>query len=188
MKRKNKNLLLKIFIFIISALAVYCVVAWQFNLPPFEKTVTQKSSEPEQTEQTKTQENNTENQSTETTKNIGEDIENPKTPIQNEGENPAKSTELTGYFTAKNVIDGKLVLRVTINQFLKSEGTCQLTLTHSSGKTVVKSAETFDNPSSATCKGFDIPTSELMSGKWKISLKVEADQKQGLIDGGEIDL
>lgn len=51
-------------------------------------------------------------------------------------------------------------------------GTCTLTLT-SGTKTVTKTAAVQALPSNATCKGFDIPVSELAPGNWQAALHFE---------------
>ncbi len=118
-----------------------------------------------------------------------EDTGDGKTPVQNEGKDPNKLENITGFVTNKSVnADQKtLTIRVTIDQFISQAGTCTLSLTHAtSGKVVTKTAPTFDNPSSSTCQGFDVPLSELSSGNWRINIKVKSQDKLGEISGGEV--
>ena len=102
-----------------------------------------------------------------------------KTPVQNEPtDNTTPSDQITGILNYKSVSDGKLVLRVTINQSLSS-GTCSLTMTGPGSYS--ETAPVAANASSATCQGFDIPTSKLTSGTWSISISVSSDSKTGII-------
>lgn len=93
------------------------------------------------------------------------------------------SPTLTGVLNYKAVVDDKLSIRVTIDQAVSS-GVCNLTLTNqSSGKTVAKTAQTVQNPSSASCMGFDVPLAELGSGAWNIVIEITGDGKTGKITG-----
>ena len=98
-------------------------------------------------------------------------------PTQYEGSNPNTSESLTGSINYLSVIDGNLTVRITINQVL-STGSCTLTLTNGN-KTVSRSSSIVQNPSSSTCDGFNVPVSELSSGKWKASVSVESDNRKG---------
>lgn len=92
-----------------------------------------------------------------------------------EGDNVNNSNGLTGVITAKSVMGDNLVIRNTIDQMV-SGGTCELTLT-SDSKTVIRSAEIIQNPSSSACAGFDIPVAELSQGTWSIEIKVSSGDK-----------
>lgn len=105
-----------------------------------------------------------------------------KTPRQYEGEDANQLDHLTGYFSTVDFSDGVLTLRVVINQFIQS-GTCSLTLSHSSGSSVTKTAKIITNPSTSTCEGFDIPANELTAGKYQLSLKIDSSNKTGTITG-----
>lgn len=114
-----------------------------------------------------------------------------KTPVQYEGDNPNTAQDFTGFITNKSVnsTSGQLTIRLTIDQLVQPAGTCTLELASTtSSATVTKTAPTVDNPSSSSCQGFDIPLSELSSGKWRIKVQVKNNSKSGEIDGGEIDI
>lgn len=98
-----------------------------------------------------------------------------------EGEDANTSQTLTGAINYTAVANNNLVIRTTINQMLDS-GTCQLTLTNGT-KTVTKTSEIAQNPSSSTCKGFDVPTSELGSGNWNIRIEVNSPNRNGTLTG-----
>lgn len=96
-----------------------------------------------------------------------------------EGENTNASTGLTGAINSKSISGDYLVIRNTINQFVDS-GTCELTL-RSGNKTVNRSVEIIQNPSSSSCAGFDIPVSELSPGQWNLEIKVSSENKQMIL-------
>jgi len=106
-----------------------------------------------------------------------------KTPQSYESSDKTDSPSLDGVINFKSVANDMLTIRATINQSI-SAGTCSLTLTRTTDKKqVLKSAEIVQNPSSATCKGFDVPVSELGSGKWNIVIEVTSGNKTGKISG-----
>jgi uncharacterized protein YxeA len=98
-----------------------------------------------------------------------------------EGENANDSQILTGTINYIDVVDNTLIIRTTINQILDS-GTCDLTLTNGT-KTVIKTSDIAQNPSSSTCKGFDVPAAELGSGDWKMSIKISSGDRNGTLTG-----
>lgn len=100
-------------------------------------------------------------------------------PEAYEGENPNTSQSLTGIISHKSVTGGQLVLRTTISQTLGS-GSCQLRLTKD-GQTVTRESNIAANPSSATCEGFDVPTSELSGGTWSIEITMRSGDRTGTI-------
>ena len=111
------------------------------------------------------------------------DIKSDKTPEQASGEDPNTLDEITGFVSYSAVNDDHLSIRLTINQFFESTGTCELTLSKD-GVSKTYTAQTFNNPSYSTCQGFDVPLSDLSDGHWDVSVKVTADGKQGTITGG----
>lgn len=100
---------------------------------------------------------------------------------QYEGSDPNNAQSLTGVITYSAVAGDKLVIRTSINQSLNS-GICELTLSQGV-KIITKTAEIAINPSSSTCQGFDVPVSELGSGKWSVSIKVNGDGRTGILSG-----
>lgn len=177
---KNKKIIPIIVIFIIICAGTF-----------FALNITKTSND----EIGKTIENSTTNStdiSTETVENSEkEDVEEKdeieKKPeiIQNDGEDPNKSEELTGTLITANISGDKLVVRVNIDQFLTS-GKCTLSL-KSATSTVEKEANIITSASTSTCEGFDIPINELSSGKWNIEILLNSNSKTGKITG-EIDI
>jgi cell division protein FtsN len=72
-----------------------------------------------------------------------------------------------------------LQIRVRIDT-VTSTGTCTLTLTKGS-TTVTKQAGTQAGPSTSTCQGFDVASSELSSGSWNATLKVVNGDSEGSV-------
>ena len=66
----------------------------------------------------------------------------------------------------------------TLIQTTLSTGQCTLTIT-SGSQTIIKTADIFANPSSSSCKGFAISTSELPKGTWTASLNVVIGSNTG---------
>ena len=65
-----------------------------------------------------------------------------------------------------------------------STGLCTLTLSKVGVSSVTKTAPPFQSgPTTSTCKGFDIPASELSTGIWKINLVFENDSLYGSTTG-----
>jgi len=65
-----------------------------------------------------------------------------------------------------------------------STGLCTLTLSKVGASSVTKTAPPFQSgPTTSTCKGFDIPASELSTGVWKIDLVFENDSLYGSTTG-----
>lgn len=113
--------------------------------------------------------------------NNGDGSSNSPDNKQSGTDKPNTSETLSGTINYKSVVGETLSVRATIYQIIDT-GTCSLTLTRTSdNKTVSKTAEVAQNPSSSTCKGFDIPVSELGSGQWNIKVVVTDGGKTGEI-------
>lgn len=118
--------------------------------------------------------NDIKKQSSDTTdpNNVGSD--RPATPVVESGQTKA-TVPVT--ISAANQNDGVLQVRTLISA-ITSSGTCTLTLTKNS-TTVTKTSEVQSLPSSATCKGFDIPVSEISAGEWQLKVVFENDTIKG---------
>ncbi|MBR2725705.1 hypothetical protein IKE87_00320 [Candidatus Saccharibacteria bacterium] len=108
-------------------------------------------------------------------------IDEKKVP-QYEGDDPNEAEELTGVITYVGVSDGKLMIRVNIDQFLDS-GECGLGLRQSGMNVYNTSARVVSNASTATCEGFDVPLSQVGTGSTHIIITVKAGEKTGTIEG-----
>jgi hypothetical protein len=75
--------------------------------------------------------------------------------------------------------NGSMLQIRTLISTITNTGICTLTLTKVGSSTVTKTAETQTLPSSTTCKGFDVPVSELSNGQWNVSVAFENDSLTG---------
>lgn len=111
-----------------------------------------------------------------------EEMMRDKNVVQYEGDNPNKADSLFGVITYAGVNDGKLVIRVNIDQYL-SGGKCELSLVRNSSSIYNDTADIVASASTATCEGFDVPVSGIGGGSVEINVKLSADGRNGLIRG-----
>ncbi len=104
-----------------------------------------------------------------------------KTP-QYDGGNPNNEEKITGVITYAGVSNGQLIIRVNIDQYLNS-GECNLILNLNGAAQYGAAARIIDAASTSTCEGFNVPVSELPSGKYQIQINLTADRKSGSITG-----
>lgn len=107
-----------------------------------------------------------------------------KTPSQYDGEDPNRSASLTGFLSTARFDGDKLVLRLTIDQYL-AEGICKLTLTDDAGHSLQKSASLTPVASTSSCEGFDVAGSELSDFVRPIYITVDlaSGDKVGVVEG-----
>lgn len=79
--------------------------------------------------------------------------------------------------TAANQNDTTLQIRTLINSVI-GNGTCRLDMTKEQAK-ITRSVDIQALPSNSTCKGFDMPLSELSKGDWKVVITVNSGDKEG---------
>lgn len=94
--------------------------------------------------------------------------DHPNKPTDQSGSSKATVSVL---LSSANQNDGILQVRIMIGALI-SEGTCSLTLSRN-GAIVTRSAGVQALSNSSTCKGFDIPVTELSSGSWTAEIKFE---------------
>ena len=75
--------------------------------------------------------------------------------------------------TAANQNESTLQVR-TLIQAVTSTGTCTLSMTGPQGKTYTSTVDIQALSSSSTCKGYDIPLTDLAPGTWSLSLNYES--------------
>lgn len=148
---------------LILVLSIISILAYPYVRPSLNKQTTDAPNQTA-TQKSNNQEDNTPQES--------QDRETEKKPLQTVENPPSQSNTISGVISYKNINDGQLVLRTTIDQALHS-GSCILTM-KSGDKTVTKSADIVQNPSSSSCMGFNIPTSELTPGSWTINIKIKS--------------
>lgn len=108
--------------------------------------------------------------------------------VQYEGEDPNTETGLSGVVTYAGVSGEKLMVRVSIDQYLTS-GTCELSLKKDGVVIYSDTAGIVGSASTSTCEGFDILTSSLGAngatgaGKIEININISADGRSGAISG-----
>lgn len=84
--------------------------------------------------------------------------------------------------TYAGVSGGDLIVRVNIDQYLAG-GTCKLKLLGSGGASYEETVDIADSAATATCKGFNVATTKIPSGKVSISILVTSGAKTGTIEG-----
>ena len=107
----------------------------------------------------------------------------PKTPEKYEGQDVNQLEKLTGTITYSAKAADNYRIRVNIDQFLKLPGTCKLTVFSADKIIYTDSVSVISNPSSGSCKGFDIPLTKLSPGEYDIKIEINANQKTGIIEG-----
>lgn len=149
------------------------VIVWQNSQP-----VRQDENKTEETEKVEQKDGVEQNESTE-----GENEEVvEKKVVQYTGQDPNTFDELTGVVTYASVVDGKLMIRVNIDQYL-TEGTCDLTLSRGGAMMYSDTTNIVSGASTATCQGFDIATAGLGEGNMQININLTANGKSGVIRG-----
>ncbi len=106
------------------------------------------------------------NEEIQTGKDIKEQKVNPSTPVQ--------TTESLN-ITANNT-DSNIQVRATIASSIQ-DGTCTITLTKGSSTVTKPSVGIQPLSGYSTCKGWDIPLSELSSGTWNIEIVAKYQSK-----------
>lgn len=81
------------------------------------------------------------------------------------------------FITAANQNGDTLQIRTQISAVV-STGQCTITLSNT-GQVITKTADVQALASTSTCKGFDIPVSELSTGSWQATLIYENDSLTG---------
>ena len=102
--------------------------------------------------------------------------------VQYDGTNPNLNDVITGAITYAGVSNDELVIRVNIDQYL-NQGTCNLILSRDGVDVYGREAAIIDSASTSTCEGFNIPLSELTTGKYQVRIKLSSERKTGLIMG-----
>lgn len=101
---------------------------------------------------------------------------------QYEGETPNKSEVLTGLITYANVMNDKLVIRVSVDQFLQS-GNCDLVFSRNGVTYYSQSVGIVESVTTSTCDGFEIPVGELPTGDIQVEINLNSQGKTGRIEG-----
>lgn len=100
-----------------------------------------------------------------------------KPGLSNEINSRPQSDNIDVTITATNKTGSALQVRALIG-IVASGGICTLTMTNGSS-TVTKSADVQALASESTCKGFDVPITELPAGKWTVSVQYKNGSATG---------
>ncbi|MBQ9017723.1 PLDc_N domain-containing protein [Candidatus Saccharibacteria bacterium] len=90
--------------------------------------------------------------------------------------------DLTGVITYAGVLNGELVIRMNIDQYL-SAGECSLALRNGGMNVYSATAEIVDSASTSTCAGFNVPIGNLPGGETQIVVYINSGDKMGEITG-----
>ena len=93
----------------------------------------------------------------------------------NEEEN---TDTLSVTITAFNQNGTQVQIRSLINE-VSSAGSCVLTLENNKGIVITKTSDIQAQPSSSSCKGFDLTTDEVTPGTWKATISVTIGSQTG---------
>jgi hypothetical protein len=105
--------------------------------------------------------------------------DNPKTPVENESKEAPQSPEaLNVSITASNQNGTVIQIRTLIDSI--ESGTCVLSMTKER-QVVTRTTDTQPLANASTCKGFDIPTSELSPGTWNLSIDIAVGIKHATV-------
>jgi len=91
-------------------------------------------------------------------------------PIQNGSSKPTVGADITAANQNSDVLQVRMLI-----QAVTSAGTCTLSMTGPGNRTYLATASVQAQPSSTTCKGFDIPISSLAPGSWAITINFSND-------------
>ncbi|MBQ3309118.1 hypothetical protein IJG78_00385 [Candidatus Saccharibacteria bacterium] len=105
---------------------------------------------------------------------------------QYEGENPNSLETITGVVSFAGSEGASVSVRIMLDQMLGSSGSCNFTLTHTSGAKLSQTVTTEAGPSATFCI-YSVPSSNVAAGHWQITTKVTASGKEGTING-EMDI
>ena len=104
-----------------------------------------------------------------------------KKVTQYEGEDPNKAEELSGVVTMASVVDGTLMIRTNIDQYLGA-GSCELQILRGGEVIYSSTANIVAAASTATCQGFDVPVAAVGSGEAQIIINLNAEGKNGTMN------
>lgn len=149
-----------IFVAVISTGYAYKAGLWPFNAKKSSTTNTTNYDPPTKEQTTAT---GSTKQSSNPTESSGSDSSPSPTPSTTTDQKPSVNMAIT----AASQANGVLSIR-TLIETISDNGTCTLSMTGPNNKTYSSTVGSQANPSTTTCKGFDIPVSSLAPGIWHI--------------------
>lgn len=162
-------------ILVIAAVVVIILVKNNFD----DKT---ENSNQQNINTSKTEEKKSEEKSEEKKDNKEETPKQEEKAPQYEGDSPNKSETLTGLITYADVVNGELVMRINIDQFLQS-GNCNLTMSRNGVTYYSQTVGIQESVTTSTCDGYKIPVSELPKGDLSVEINLDSEGKSGKITG-----
>jgi hypothetical protein len=118
-------------------------------------------------------------QQTTTKTKSGPNSDTPPTPTPIPGSSK-KNVQVSITSANPNSPDGPLQIRAQIST-VDDTGVCTLTLTSPGKPTVTMTANTQSLASISTCKGFDVPLSELAAGTWNAQIQYSSSTLSGSV-------
>lgn len=172
--KKNNRLLLVIVLAIILVIGAATAIAFAF----VHKSEQNPTAEPESNNLNNVDYSPPTNEQKEAARDTNSKTDDPTTPPQ--------GAQLPVTFTALNQYDSQLQARVLIGEVIGS-GACTLTMEKDGETTIRNTADLQALPSSSTCKGFNVPTSNIAKGTWKVRVTVESNGRTGSVEK-EVDI
>jgi hypothetical protein len=165
--------LIAIFVLILSGIAI----AYSYHVGPFHSnSQTSTNLSPATNDQKKAGDTTKQNSSgTQNSKQNTTGSDQPPTPTPQANSNK-RIVEVS--ITAANQNGSLLQVRSLISAVVNT-GTCTLTLTGPQANPIVKNSDTQALSTTSTCKGFDIPLSELSPGTWQVVIAYNSDSLTG---------
>lgn len=105
-----------------------------------------------------------------------------KKVVQYEADDPNAAEELSGVVSFAEVVNGVLMLRVSVDQYL-TEGSCKLSLERGGEVVYSETVRMVGDVATATCEGFDVPVSRLGAGDLDVVIGLNGGGKTGTIRG-----
>ena len=187
-KQNKKNKVLILIAVILLSITSYSLISYKLNLWPFtqnqfstvteeQKTAGQDIKKRSLNDASNKSEKESSGQKSKTLQ--GSDPSPEPTPSSN-GKKPTVGVSITTTTVDKD--SNTLYIRSLI-QTISSGGRCTLSMHNTSGQTYSNSVELQAGPSTSSCKGFNVPLSQLSPGKWTINIHYEDNNVTGDTEG-----
>ena len=114
------------------------------------------------------------------------DSSTPTTPDKNTNSSSKKSTNVG--ISYADIYNGKLEIRAFTNTVIEGTGTCTATVVMKDMESMrlTKSSKAFIDATSTVCEPIYVPTSELHSGTWRVTVAFSSPDHQGSSDTVEV--
>lgn len=187
-KQNKKNKVLILVAVILLSIIGYGLISYKFKFWPFiqnqfnavteeQKTAGQDIKKRSLNDASNKSEKESSGQKSKTLQ--GSDPSPEPTPSSN-GKKPTVGVSITTTTVDKD--SNTLYIRSLI-QTISSSGRCTLSMHNISGQTYSNSVELQAGPSTSSCKGFNVPLSQLSPGKWTINIHYEDNNVTGDTEG-----